>query len=226
MGVAVLATLGGPVLAGENQYINVSRGFAISGSRERVAMVAKVTNSTAGAGLGLGVGFGKEGATDSVQVIFTQTGAKSRGLKVEGYSGEFSAVEGKNCTYEYRLSCDRSDVEWAEGNRYKVSFARGAKNAKGWLWTVTVRDLKARKSTKLTSFRAPFDKLATTSMNAVYVYANPDSCSDVGPVTAVVKKPAGKGSDVSWSDVSKHSSCKGATTAAPLVKGATKLKIS
>jgi hypothetical protein len=217
----------GPALA-EGGYVNVTRSFEISGDRNRVSVVAKVTQAAAGGGLGIGVGFGRVGTTDSVAVTFSQaTGrAGSRGLKVEGYSGTFKAVDGTNCSYEFRLSCNRAAYDWVEGRAYKVSFVRGNETAQGWLWTISIRDQQTGDSTKLVSFRTSFDKLATSNLNSVWLYANVDDCANVTPVAAVANKPAGAGSSVSWAAADKHLGCEGPSAVAPIDDGKVKFKIS
>jgi hypothetical protein len=226
-GLALL-TMSGPAVAADGGYASVGRAFKMTGDRDRLAVVAKVTRPAAGSGLAVGVELGtvENSSAGSISVVFTQgTGkAASRGIKVDGFSTSYKAVQGANCSYDMRLVCDRQSYDWVAGRAYKVTFVRGAKNAQGWLWTVRLRDQKTAKVVKLVSFRSPARQLASNGEAALYT--NPRDCSNITPVAGVVKKPTGAGSSISWGAVSDYSSCDGATMAAPIVKGSARLRIS
>ena len=226
IGLIVLAA--GPARGADGGFVSIDRGFDLAGDRDRVAVVAKVTRGAALSGLGVGFGLGKKGtdSAGSISVVFQQATGKaaSRGIKVDGFSMSFKAVQGPGCSYDVRLLCERKTYDWIEGRAYKVSVVRGAKNAQGWLWTVSIRDVAARQTTKLVSLRSPASQLAATGSSAS-LYSNVADCSAVTPVTAVVKSPAGAGSTASWGKASTYSTCASADTAAPVDNGSAKLSI-
>ena len=224
--IALIAMAAGPALAADGGFASVGRTFKVTGDRDRVAVVGKVTRANAGSGLSLGVQLtgAEPGHAGTVTVVFEQGSARpgSRGIKVDGFSMSYKAVQGTGCTYDMRLFCRRTTYDWVEGRAYKAMFTRGGKNGQGWLWTVSVRDLAAAKTTKLVSFRSPADKV---SAGEAALYTNPGDCANITPVAAVAKKPTGAGSSVSWGAADSYTSCEDAAAAAPIVKGSAKLSI-
>lgn len=229
---AALTLAATPALAASG-YLEVGRHFELSGDRDYLRVVGKVTNPAPGGSYVVAFGLGSDIGNENLEVALIQAGSDNGSRLVKAsINGSFQNVQGQNCeqTSDFDAECRRGGYNWVKDRDYRIVIDRGGVDDTGRLWTVKIVDTVTDDTQILMSIRSLQDRLAPEASMA-RLELTPSDCSNINTLAAVVQKPVAKdGTTVKWGAIHRgrdgDTACVNAPLTAPVADGAAKLKIS